>query len=61
MDMIGDAAGKSSAQVYSLSRPLHPLMPQTKQFQDLEAYAYQHSIQVRKLLDTESSHLTLDW
>ena len=38
--------GQASAHVYSLSRPLHPLMPQTKQFRDLEEYAYQHSIQV---------------
>jgi hypothetical protein len=39
-------SGQASAHVYSLSRPLHPLLPQTKQFRDLEDYTYQHSIQV---------------
>ena len=36
---------QASANVFSLSRPLHPLLPQTKQLQDLEDYAYKHDIQ----------------
>lgn len=42
-----NTSAQTGANVFSLSRPLHPLMPQTRQFQELEQYAYQNQIQVR--------------
>lgn len=58
--VLMSAMDATSSFVYSLSRPLHPMQPQTTQYLKLEEYAYQRDIQVSSYVQVLLSMYNMD-